>query len=58
MNADSNSKETAILRELYPELSPDQLLATKERLDAYFDVVLSILSTNSEPPIDPSKTSS
>ena len=38
-----NSDEIAILRDLYPELDSDQLLETKERLDGYFEVVLSIL---------------
>ena len=32
----------AILKELYPELTADQLLETKERLDGYFNVVLKI----------------
>jgi hypothetical protein len=32
----------AVLKELYPELTADQLLETKERLDGYFNVVLKI----------------
>jgi hypothetical protein len=40
---DNNSEEIAILRDLYPELNPDQLLEAKERLDGYFEVVISIL---------------
>jgi hypothetical protein len=44
--SDTDSEEIAILKDLYPELSHDKLLETKERLDGYFEVVLSILSRN------------
>jgi hypothetical protein len=36
------TKELELLRSLYPELSNDELLAVKERLDGYFEVVLSL----------------
>lgn len=55
---DIHLHELAILRKLYPELGPDQLLETKERLDAYFEVVLSVLNQPTNLTIDPDKTSS
>lgn len=38
------NQELELLRTLYPELSSDQLLAVKERLDGYFAVVLEVLA--------------
>jgi len=48
VNPNDNEKELELLKSLYPELTPDQLLEVKERLDGYFEVALQIFLRQEE----------
>jgi hypothetical protein len=53
VDAQQHALEWDLLRSLYPELTNDQLLEVKERLDGYFEVVFeTFLDRHSKGDID------